>query len=283
MLLNLENKKLLVLVVVFFCGNVSGIFLTRNYHSKTLAFFTVKRLPKIERQQPPYHSNPIVFLVAGQSNAANFAAAKTSADDRAYAFSQGVFYFCSDPLPGATGKRGSPWPILAQKVLDSGVSDCVVIASVGIGSTRIQDWRPGTAAFQNMVDTAIQLDTCNLPVSDVIWFQGEEDGAEETDYSTYLSSLTGIIGEFRHVAHGSTWHIVSTSHRAGAVWLPVRNAQIQASLELEDVVIGADMDALGSSFRSDGVHLNLDGQERIATDLYHSFFRTLKRSARHVP
>src|SRR4051812_7416200 len=66
------------------------------------------------RARPPLRERPLtvlppstfVFLVLGQSNAANHGETRHRADGNVFAF-DGKLYEAEDPLPGATGDGGS--------------------------------------------------------------------------------------------------------------------------------------------------------------------------------
>lgn len=61
-----------------------------------------------------------VYITAGQSNSANFGNPRQEAkDDRVIYYNGKDFVPAKDPIPGACGDNGSPWPLLGDLIATS--------------------------------------------------------------------------------------------------------------------------------------------------------------------
>jgi len=93
-------------------------------------FYRLIQFPhKTEVPCPASSDKTAVFLVIGQSNAANHAEKKftTRHPDRVFNFFDDSCFTASSPLLGATGEDGEFITLLADKIIDSKTYDRVVI------------------------------------------------------------------------------------------------------------------------------------------------------------
>ena len=239
-----------------------------------------------------------VFVVAGQSNSANYGEEKlgTSSGRVSARLEDGRWQICRDPQPGAGGTGGSFVPPLGDALAaEFGVP--VGFVSTGVGATSVREWLPKGIQFPvlptitgRVVTVGANLWESNGGIFEsfaeklralgkrgfraVLWHQGESD-ANQADpsrtlpgpgYRTYLERL---IAESRAAAGWEApWFVAQASyHVPGDEFSPeIRLAQRQvwesgAGLE------GPDTDALTGALRErggKGVHLSGAGQREHA-------------------
>ena len=181
-----------------------------------------------------------VFLVAGQSNSANFGEhAVTTNNDMistmnpwvSQSWKQGDDLVNMLPYNGKTN-IGSPWPSFAS-MLSNKLAVPVGVVSVGAGSTSVKNnWQPnnpppGGQLFIDVLPTGtVSVDPSNnmfnlrlLPAAQelyvnggmraVLWHQGEAD--EGTTASAYTSSMENLIKSFRTSTNQNTPWITATA------------------------------------------------------------------------
>jgi hypothetical protein len=239
-----------------------------------------------------------VFVVAGQSNSANWGEEKlgTTSGRVSARLEDGSWQVCQDPQPGAGGNGGSFLPPLGDALAaEFGVP--VGFVSTGVGATSVREWLPKGVPFTFLPTLTGRVVTVGANSWEsngaifgafseklralgkrgfraVLWHQGESD-ANQADptrtlpgygYRTYLEKL---ITESR-VAAGweAPWFVAQASyHVPGDEFSPeIRLAQRQlweSGIALE----GADTDALTGASRErggKGVHLSGAGQREHA-------------------
>jgi hypothetical protein len=223
-----------------------------------------------------------VFVVAGQSNAANHGAERQSTRTaRLAAFDGTGWQPANDPQPGASGSGGSFLPPLGDAVAEKlGVP--VGFVACGVGATSVREWLPKGATFPNpptlegrvrkladgtweskgdlyasFVDRMKQLGPHGFRA--VLWHQGESDANQKNPARTlpgklYREYLEKLIRDSRKdVGWEAPWFVALASYHApGDEGSPdIRAAQ--ASLWKDGVALeGPDTDALKSEFRDGG-------------------------------
>lgn len=227
----------------------------------------------VEANEIHLSDRTFVILVAGQSNAANFGQLRLAAGKRAFAFHRGRLFPCIDPLPGAGGDGGSPWPALAEMIVSRTNERNVIVSNVSQGSTSVLDWLPGGELFSSALIEASDLRKLGTPVDCFVWLQGETDAINRIEEATYKNSFTRMIAALRSSGENGAILVCVTSRNGDLVSEPVRNAQKSVVQELPHVFLGIDTDQLGESYRYDGVHFNLSGLEAIAAGIYESLIR----------
>jgi alpha-L-fucosidase len=233
-----------------------------------------------------------VFVVAGQSNAANHGEEKLSPQTgRVAAFDGTRWQPARDPQPGASGAGGSFLPPFGDAIAGR-FKVPVGLVACGIGATSVREWLPPGTRFPNpptLIGRVQQLPggeweskgeafgafTARLkPLGPrgfraVLWHQGESD-ANQPDptrtlrgdlYRQYLEQL--IRDARRAIGWDAPWFVAQVSyHVPGDEASPeIRAAQKSlwdAGLALE----GPDTDALKGELREgqgQGVHFSGEG------------------------
>lgn len=223
-----------------------------------------------------------VFVVAGQSNAANHGAERqTTRTGRVAAFDGIRWQPANDPQPGASGTGGSFLPPFGDAIAEKfGVP--VGLVAFGVGATSVREWLPAGATFPNpptlegrvrkrpdgtwesrgelytsFRDRMKQLGPHGFRA--VLWHQGESDADQKDPTRTLPGKLyreyleTFIRTSRRDVGWDVPWFVAKASyHGPGDEGSPdVRAAQ--ASLWRNGVAFeGPDSDALKGEFRDDG-------------------------------
>ncbi|HEX8365360.1 MAG TPA: sialate O-acetylesterase [Allosphingosinicella sp.] len=200
-----------------------------------------------------------VWLVLGQSNAANHAERRTQAGPRVAAFDGRRCDAARDPLPGGTGAGGSLWPPLAEAWVRRGHASRVVVAMVAEESTPVAQWQPGRALHRRALRTIEKLRERRLPVDRILWIQGEADaivGTGEADYAQGLASALAPL----HQASGAPVWIALASRCGDAASSAVRAAQTAAPVRHGWARAGPDLDRIASAGRYERCHFSRHGQ-----------------------
>ncbi len=236
-----------------------------------------------------------VFVVAGQSNAANYGEKLTKTMTLQVAAHNGRSWApAQDPVPGASGKGGSFMPAFGD-ALHAKTKVPIGLVATAVGSTSVRQWLPrgerltrlptrtdhiasvGPEAwvctgelFDNLTKRIQQLGPDGLRA--VLWHQGESDGnqamAERTlSGKDYRDHLERIIRESRRRAGWEVpWLVALASyHGPQDAGSPEIRAG-QKSLWTDGLALeGPDTDALTGIYREragQGVHMSAVGLEQ---------------------
>jgi len=132
-----------------------------------------------------------VFVIAGQSNAANHGEVPLRPeDDRVAAYGDGAWRLGYDPMPGATGLGGSPWPHLGDLLVRQ-LQMPVGFASVAVGGSESAFWLPGSEGYDLLVSVLKELGVNGARA--VLWHQGESDNIAGTTAEEYYQNLRTTI------------------------------------------------------------------------------------------
>jgi hypothetical protein len=223
-----------------------------------------------------------VFVVAGQSNAANHGEEKQATKTgRVATFDGKSWRLANDPQPGASGGRGSFLPPFGDAMAERlGVP--VGFVACGIGATSVREWLPRGATFPNppTIENRVAKRKDGLWESRgaafdmfvermqqfgprgfraVLWHQGESDANQRDPTRTlpgslYREYLEQLIRESRRaIGWDAPWFVAQVSyHVPGDESSPdIRAAQ--ASLWNDGIALeGPDSDALKGELREAG-------------------------------
>jgi hypothetical protein len=239
-----------------------------------------------------------VFVVAGQSNSANYGEKKHLTETGLVAsFNGAQWQPASDPMPGAGGKKGSFMPLFGDAMaLRFHVP--IGIVAMGIGSTSVREWLPdgtrlailppltrnvvtvgpnqfaaGGNIFENFTSRMRLLGTNGFRA--VLWHQGESDARQANAERTlpgglYQQYLEELIRQSRRViGWNAPWFVAQASyHNPGDVSSPDIRAAQQAVCKDGLATAGADTDTLTGDMREKngtGIHLSAKGLAAHAT------------------
>ncbi len=210
---------------------------------------------KTEVQRPTITDRTMVVFALGQSNSANHGGERyQSASGHVYNYFGGKYFAGSDPLLGASGSMGSPWVNLADKIIDKGLADDVVLISAGVGSSTLQQWAPGGRLNGMLRERLEDAKSAGLPVTDFFWHQGESDNG--LDPVTYVSKLNQIIRMTKEYFPASRFFVAQAS-RCGIMESSPRLLAAQREITKQDgVFLGPNTDVIGLNDRYDDCHLS---------------------------
>ncbi len=139
-----------------------------------------------------------VLLIAGQSNSANHGAEQFSSahPGKTFNYFAGHCYPAGSPLLGATGMRGESWTPLADRLVEAGLFDRVIIVTTGIGGTRIARWQEGGDLNRMMLGVITDLQR-HYRVTHFLWHQGERDLNLGTSSANYAASFESLAASLR--------------------------------------------------------------------------------------
>lgn len=233
-----------------------------------------------------------IFVIAGQSNSANYGEQKNKTETGLIsAFDGKIWRLTQDPEPGAGGNGGSFMPLFGD-AMATRYHVPIGIVPMGIGSTSVREWLPqGTRIarlptrtnnivtiapgqwevagkiFQNFSHRLQHLGPHGFRA--VLWHQGESDANQSDPERTlpgdlYRDYLTLLIQSSRREAGWQIpWFVAqATYHNPGDTSSPdIRAAQKSlwaSSIALE----GPDTDTLTGDLREkngQGVHFSAKG------------------------
>lgn len=235
-----------------------------------------------------------IFVIAGQSNAANHGEEKQQAKNPLVVeFGNGRWQPAADPEPGASGKKGSFLPAFGD-AMAAQFKVPIGLVAVAEGSTSVREWLPSGDAVaappttgRNTICTGSNSWACTGELFDrittaekqfgprgfraVLWHQGESDGHQPPDReitpAQYRRYLQRVIEASRSAAGWRVpWFVAQVSyHNPEDQGSPELRAA-QKSLVAGGVALaGPDTDQLGPEFREKngaGIHFNARGLQR---------------------
>jgi hypothetical protein len=235
-----------------------------------------------------------VFIVAGQSNSANFGAGRQESKSGRFSSFDGVAAWApgNDPQRGGGGGGGSFMPAFGDALV-ARYDVPVAVACCGIGSTSVRNWLPAgeTMTKPPKSGTFIKPDgegrwVCTGQAHEmlmkrvkalgehgfraVLWHQGESDSfqAPENDISgdDYRRMMGRVIAASRERAGWNVpWLTAKVSYRSeGQPENPALRAAQQSLWDDGVAIAGPDTDTLRREHRA-GVHFNPRGLEAHGT------------------
>ena len=231
-----------------------------------LVSYTGKEKAACPRQDP---RTAVIFAI-GQSNIANFGATRLAPTHgaRVVNFFGGACWIARSPLYGADQMHGEPLTPLADRLIESGAADRVVLAVAAIGGHPIADFANGP--LRPMLDDAVGALATHYKPTAIIWHQGESDLALATSPEDYRRDFEAIVARLR-----AQWPQAPVFVSVATKCLPILrdwradNAIATAQRQLVDpargIYAGVDTDALfADPDRSDECHMAGSGQQKFA-------------------
>jgi hypothetical protein len=233
-----------------------------------------------------------IFVIAGQSNSANYGEKKeTTQTGLVAAFNGTNWQLAKDPEPGAGGAKGSFMPLFGDEMAGYFHVPVGVVAT-GIGSTSVREWLPpGTRISilppltRNVVTVGAGQWEISGKIFDgftarmkkfgpggfraVLWHQGESDAGQSDGSRTlpgglYRQYLEQLIRDSRQaIGWDAPWFVAQASyHNPGDMSSPdIRGAQ-KAVWDDGLALPGPDTDTLTGDMREkngQGIHLSAEG------------------------
>lgn len=210
--------------------------------------------------------NALVLVTLGQSNAANSGTERFGPEAGVYNFNflDGRCYRARDPLLGAGGRGGSVWIPLAREIVDSGLAASVIVAPIGLGGTRVDDWAPGGSMAGRFERLRNALSLADLHMQAILWHQGESDHA--TDPDSYVASFLAIVRVLRESGAYAPIYVARATRCGDVVSAGIRRAQSQLGTDYRALGLrpGPDTDVIAGPAWRDGCHFTRAGLVRHA-------------------
>jgi Carbohydrate esterase, sialic acid-specific acetylesterase len=280
-------------LILFSVGLLAGMLLQKYYPVGKLVQATgityraaptpTPMLVSPERIEVPISMLPsqhvMVALVFGQSNSANFGETPRKAKEGIYNFHHGKLYIAQDPLLGADGNGGSVWTRLGDKIMAEDLYDAVVFVPLGVGSTQIARWKSDGDLHLRILEAIDELKTQQLPITHLLWHQGEQDAILKTSKEEYKKMFLDMLSSIRNQGVNAPIY-VSISTRCGKEWdREIQQAQGELVDRSKRIYTGPNTDLLGSAYRYDGCHFSDEGLEQAATLWLQALKLSLARSS----
>ncbi|MHC1733127.1 MAG: sialate O-acetylesterase [Bacteroidales bacterium] len=223
-----------------------------------------------------------VIFTFGQSNSANYGQTPYTCKLEVYSWYNGSMAKAADPLPGASGDKGSVWGRLGDKLIEAGMARKVLIVPVGVGSTTVSQWSEKGELNDRIKASLNDLKSKGIVIDLILWHQGESDNLANTSGTSYIGDFESVLATFRKNNVFAPLFMAIASYHPGSIpdkpngWDPaVRQAQKEIIKSRVDVYMGPDTDALNKCYyRYDGVHFSEPGLEKHAE----LWLKSLKRS-----
>ncbi|MDT2022535.1 sialate O-acetylesterase [Methylocella sp. CPCC 101449] len=201
-----------------------------------------------------------VILAIGQSNASNEAGERGKSHHGANIVSwfEGKCQIAESPLLGTSGERGESWTTLANKLIEAGAYDKVVIVPLAIGGTKVERWAPGGNLFAMLMQQLDKL-TPTFQPTHIVWVQGEDDRSQGTDTAAYRQRFLALVDGLRGKGLRAPIFVTrATFCEPDSPWVrenPVGIALDQMPDPAKGIYAGVDTDRLISAEdRMDGCH-----------------------------
>jgi hypothetical protein len=233
-----------------------------------------------------------IFVIAGQSNSANYGEKKNRTQTGLVAAFNGTnWQLAADPEPGAGGKKGSFMPIFGDAMVDQ-FHVPIGIVAMGIGSTSVREWLPAGVPFSRLPSVTRNIVTIGAgeweaqgKIFDtfagrmkqlgpngfraVLWHQGESDAKQANEENTlpgadYRKYLERIISDSRkEIGWDAPWFVAQVSyHNPNDTSSPDIPAAQKAVCDDGFALPGPDTDTLTGQMREKngtGIHLSAEG------------------------
>ncbi len=221
----------------------------------------------------PDPAQTLTIVTGGQSNAANHLKPLTASrpEVQVYSFDAGRCFTAADPMPGASGNRGSLWPDLGRR-LHQATGRPVMFVNGGIGSTQVGDWLDARSGYlDNLTSRIAGARRLGFEPKWIIWHQGEGDAATSIKPARFEAQLTELTTRLLAAAPDARLYMFEATLCTRPRNLPgvaaFRNAQRHVAAANPRIVGGMNTDTLDARYRWDGCHFNAAGREIVVAEV----------------
>ena len=224
---------------------------------------------------------PLVLLALGQSNAGNHGQPGQSPSPPVQVMDAGACAVVSDPLPGATGRGSSLWPLLPARLRELGLTGPVVLQLLAVDATTLDDWvRDGSPLRQRLQATLAANARSGLSPSLVLWQQGEADASAGTSAEAYRQGLLALASMLAEQCITAPVLLAQSTVCRSAPAATLRQAVGALIAQDTRFAAGPDTDALNhAGLRHDGCHWSNTGRAAAATAWASAIARQLAAQA----
>jgi lysophospholipase L1-like esterase len=217
--------------------------------------------------------NAAVLMTFGQSNSANAGRDRYTPAGKVanFNFHDGKCYVAQDPLLGPDGDGGSVWGVLADKLIDSGDYDRVLIAPFGIGGSSLAQWQEDGFLHPILKQATRSTIEQGVRPTHVLWHQGEADAMSGTSEEDYFAMFEKLVAHLRDYGIEAPVYPAVATHCVMPTMEPEpdyreRQDQVRAAQQklpaLEGISAGPDTDSIqGEKYRHDNCHFTATGMQ----------------------
>lgn len=207
-------------------------------------------------------SSTRIFLVLGQSNAANHGDPR-GASEHGAVWWEGQCFALADPVPGGTGSGGSVWPRFADAwFARTGERSLFVV--LGVDATSVGEWAGNAHLVGSLAGLMAEMERHRLQPDAVFWQQGEADARRGTTASVYAERLAVVIERLRAAGVSSPVFLARSTRCRSDAFEPVRLAISRLVDSHVDILAGPDTDQVALEARHDGCHFGAEGLDQAA-------------------
>src|SRR5262245_899799 len=206
-----------------------------------------------------------VIISLGQSNSANHGLGRTTSKHSVDNFNlyDGRCYHATDPLLGASGDDGNFATRLGDLLIEEGLFDHVIIAPIGMGGTRIDQWAKEGMFNRRIVALIRRLYDAGLSPDLILWHQGEgESGVGDFGGRQYRKNLLEVVQTFRQYGIDAPFFVALATRCGGGHpnAKNIRDGQRSTANGVIGIYLGPDADELGSEASDpEGCHFTEQG------------------------
>jgi len=208
-----------------------------------------------------------VMLIFGQSNGANSGDTPYCPQQRVLNLNifDGHCYVATDPLLGATERRGNFAGRLADMLIELDVFDTVVLTPISVGGSRIEEWTRGGSRHRRLQVAIKRVHDAGLAFTHLLWHQGETNAGHGPDYRVYVDSFMDIHAALRSYGVSAPVYVAQASVCRTPPCEIIRQAQREVVDPARGILAGPDTDVIGADDRYDGCHMKKSGLIRHAS------------------
>ena len=259
--------------VIIGARSVCDPFRLRNEHSPYYAPVRDGRMREMRSSRLNPAERTAVFITAGQSLIGNWSGAAYSVANAAKVDNLNLFdgglYAPADPALGNDGAEAY-WPYrMADMLINAGDADRVILVPCAMGSTRIADWAPGGDYDDRITVATRRCHAAGLPVTAILWQQGEGDAADGTSKASWMSAFNSMVAKQHAEGNSAPWLVGRSTYTGVATSPQIRAAQTEV-VDGINVFAGGDTDTIDSSFRQTGIPHFLASGAHLAAALWRS-------------
>ncbi len=206
----------------------------------------------------------MIVLTFGQSQAANYGETKYSSKENVYNYYNGKFYTAVDPLLGTTGKRGSVWTRLGDKIIEQGLYDNVLFVPIAVGASGIESWSPDGNLYHWITDAIDGLRKYKLEITHMFWSQGSYDSWQHTPEAAeeYKAEFMEMVDGIRKYGVTAPIYVSIETYSYGNSDPYIQQAQRHLVNIDAKIYPGPNNDEIKE--RWDGVHFSNKGLDKLA-------------------
>jgi len=207
-----------------------------------------------------------IYLTYGQSNSANHGEIGYRAKKDVYQFAFHQTYLYEDPSLGATGRGGSVWGMVGDKLIKAGLHDKVIFANSGWGGKSIHKLKEGSYLeylalnYRGLIDKYGRVDA-------VLFHQGEKDNSPKKVHN-YYGHFIEFVSNLKKQGIAIPIYLSRTSFcgKQRSANKELTEVQDQLIKDLDLIKAGPNTDTLNSSSHrlGDYCHFSLEGYDRFS-------------------